>query len=369
MDDFEGATLSWSSTEGKSRRELGQFLVGMVLGGLLTLLPETETPARKRNKRNRRRKSRWTNQTTFGGRGSEADEFDYPFGLAISDDTLTVLVADANNDRISVWTRTSIASTDWSHQTNFGSYGVGANELSWPNGVAISKDGLTVFVADSLNDRISVWTRSSAASADWTDQTTFGSIGEGASDFYSPESVAISSDGLTAFIVDMGNARISVWTRSSAHSTDWANQTTFGSFGSRASEFNLPFDCAVSSDDKTVFVADYNNNRISIWTRSSSSSTDWTHQTNFGASKFDGTAGVSVSEDGLQVFVADDSRISVWRRSRAARTGWTHQVNFGTKGTGPQQFKWPTDVLVSGDGNTVFVADPYNYRISGWTRS
>src|SRR4051812_48630460 len=63
----------------------------------------------------------------------------------------------------------------------------------------------------------------------WTHQTSFGSEGSGASEFKSPSSVFVASGDTTAFVADSGNSRISVWTRSSPTSTDWANQTTFGS--------------------------------------------------------------------------------------------------------------------------------------------
>ena len=52
----------------------------------------------------------------------------------------------------------------------------------------------------------------------------------------------MTPDALTALIADTDNHRISVWTRTGANSTDWSNQTTFGSFGSGPSNFDTLYD-------------------------------------------------------------------------------------------------------------------------------
>ena len=46
----------------------------------------------------------------------------------------------------------------------------------------------------------------------------------------------------------------------------WANLTTFGGQGSGPNQFNGPNSVAVSSDGQTVWVADFTNSRISVWT-------------------------------------------------------------------------------------------------------
>jgi DNA-binding beta-propeller fold protein YncE len=78
--------------------------------------------------------------------------------VAPSVDGLTAAVADMDNDRISVWTRTTATGTDWTNQATFGSSGSGTSQFDTPHGLALSVDGLTVAVADLINDRISVWT-------------------------------------------------------------------------------------------------------------------------------------------------------------------------------------------------------------------
>jgi len=105
------------------------------------------------------------------------------------------------------------------------------------SGVFVSGDGLTAFVPDSGTHNISVWTRSSATSADWTNETAFGGAGSEPGRFLLPRIVFMSADSKTAFGADSDNNRISICTRSTESSTGWINETTFRTFRTRASEF------------------------------------------------------------------------------------------------------------------------------------
>ena len=81
--------------------------------------------------------------------------------MTVSADGLRVWVSDSGNARISVWTRPDDSSTAWSPQTTFGSYGTGPTQFGGTRGVAVSANELTVWVADTsgiTNQRISVWT-------------------------------------------------------------------------------------------------------------------------------------------------------------------------------------------------------------------
>ncbi|MFT4039767.1 MAG: NHL repeat-containing protein [Thermomicrobiales bacterium] len=310
----------------------------------------------------------WENQTTFGTFGSGASDLDNPAAVAISPDTLTTWVADDNNDRIAVWTRPNASSTNWTNHTAFGVSGSGPGELDGPFGVTVSLDTLTAFVADYGNNRISVWTRPTASSTAWTNTTTIGSLGSGASQLSSPTGLAVSADALTLWIGDTNNSRISIWTRPTASSTAWSNLTTFG-----ASDLNYPQNIALSPDELTLWIADTNNNRVSIWTRPNTASTAWSNLTNFGsngsgAGELSFPDGVAITEDTLTVWVADsnNSRISVWTRPDATSSAWTNTTTFGSLGGGANELYYPLSVAVSGGPTTIWIADSANNRVSIW---
>ena len=238
-------------------------LAALAMGGAAAAIAPVADLAAKKKK-----KKAWRYRAQFGSEGTGDGQFQDPVGVAVSADGRTACVADTEH-RISVWTRTSDTSTDWSPSTTFGSEGTSDTNFNLPYGVAVSADGRTAWVADSGNNRISVWTRPTSTSIEWSPSSRFGSgPGSGGANFKYPSGVTVSADGRTARVADANNHRISVWTRKSDTSTDWSHSITFGSEGSGNPNFSYPPGVAVSTDGRTAWVADRVNKRISIWTYS-----------------------------------------------------------------------------------------------------
>jgi len=335
----------------------------------LALVLPRDLAAKKRKKT-----KTWRPSTTFGTEGAGEGQLDDPYGVAVSRNGRTALVADYNNDRISVWTRSSTSATTWTNSATFGGRGSESGQFTAPQGVAVSPDGLTAWVADSANHRISVWTRESTSATTWTPSTTFGTEGNGVGNLRYPNAVTASADGLTAWVSDIGNDRISVWARDPLTPTTWTNTTTFGSYGSELENFSGPGGIAVSTYGRTAWVADYYNHRIAIWTRQNADSSSWSPSTSFGTEgadlgNFDGPWGVDVSADGRTAWVADHNnhRISIWTRPTSSSAEWTNSGTFGSQGSEGDNFNRPNGVAASADGRTIWVADRSNNRISVWT--
>ena len=106
----------------------------------------------------------------------------------------------------SVWTRPDTDSDEWSNPATFGTLGSGLANLNYPLGLAVSSDGLKVWVVDGQNKRVSIWTRPNANSIAWTPQTT---ISDPA--LYSGD-IALTPDQLTALTTHGGGNNVSVWT-------------------------------------------------------------------------------------------------------------------------------------------------------------
>jgi DNA-binding beta-propeller fold protein YncE len=282
-----------------------------------------------------------------------------PGGVAVSADGQTLLVAEIENHRIEVWERSGGA---FVQRPSFGRQSLGGpNGFFTPIGVAVAADGRTAWVADNLNYRISVWARSGNT---WANQATFGSRGNGPDQFQGPVGVAVSADGQTAWVADANTHRVSVWAKSGAA---WVNQATFGSRGEAADQFLSPRGVAVSADGQTVWVTNTQNHRVSVWTKSGST---WAPLTTFGSrgdgpSQFNIPAGVAASADGQTVWVGDfaNNRVSVWIRSG---NSWTNHATFGRRGAAPNEFRGPDWVAVADDEQTVWVTDTGNRRVSEW---
>jgi DNA-binding beta-propeller fold protein YncE len=202
---------------------------------------------------------------TYGQRGTGDDEFRAPRGIFVDEKNGYAYVADHDNDRISVWAP-DVKTGRYLWDSNFGASGSDAAELNGPYDVAVDGNG-TVYVADTGNNRISVWQRSGKA---WTHVENFGSGGDGDDEFNQPFGVATASDG-RVFVMDTFNQRFSVWQKKSGA---WVAQGVFGDLGDQLGEFANPFRiafmAAFAAYDKTpkvdtVWVADTGNNRISIW--------------------------------------------------------------------------------------------------------
>jgi DNA-binding beta-propeller fold protein YncE len=239
--------------------------------------------------------------------------------------------------------------------------------------VAVSDDGLTAFVGDQgsiqtlQGSRVSVWRKQFDGS--WANPVSLGSgTGDGADQFEHPTGVAVSGDGRALWVVDTGNSRISVWRESNGF---WTPLTTFGSDGTGPGQFRDPTGIAVSGDGQKAWVIDRINTRVSVWTRQASG--NWTFATDFGsfgdgANQWRGPLGVAVAADGQTAFVADlgHDRISIWIRQ--PNGDWVHDRNLGNgEGSGRDQFDGPFALAVSTDGRRFWVSDQGNFRVSIWS--
>jgi DNA-binding beta-propeller fold protein YncE len=84
---------------------------------------------------------------------------------------------------------------------------------------------------------------SGVCASPWQLQTTF-------SKFADPAGVVVSPDGRSVWVADSQIHRISVWTKVGG---EWSPQ------------FIAPWGVAVAADGQTAWVADTNNNRIAVW--------------------------------------------------------------------------------------------------------
>jgi DNA-binding beta-propeller fold protein YncE len=208
----------------------------------------------------------WTAQTPLGnGEGTDNDQFNNPIGVAVTADGLALYVADYYNHRIAVWTRAT-TSAAWQAQPPLGNgRGRASNQFDIPWGVAVTGDGRTLYVADLENSRIAVWTRGTRNDP-WQAQTPLGNgDGQAIDQFNYPSGVAVTADELALYVADTSNRRIAVWTRATT-SAAWQAQSPLGNGdGTAIDQFNLPYGVAVTADGLALYVADNFNQRIAVW--------------------------------------------------------------------------------------------------------
>ncbi len=314
----------------------------------------------------------WTYASQFGTAGSGPSNLDGPYGLCMSSNLLTMWVTETANNRVSVWTRPNISSSTWTSVAQFGTSGSGLGNLGSPTGVTVSSDTLTAYVTDFLNDRVSIWTRPDANSTSWSNVTTFGTQGFGPSNFVRPNDVALTPDELTLLVTDGQLSRVCIWSRPDTSSTSWSPVTQFGSNGNGLQKFNTPNGIVLSADGLTAYIADYFNYRVAVWTRPDTSSTTWTGITTigapYGATNWFNPGKVFASADQLTVWVTDieHNQVSEWTRPDTASTTWSFSTAFGSIGSGNSNFDFPVGIVVNGAKDRAWIADNNNDRIVTW---
>ena len=130
--------------------------------------------------------------------------------------------------------------------------GGGERQLKFPDGVALSADGGTLYIADVMNHRVAVW-----RSADGAHVRSIG-CGEGIKpgQLRCPRGLALSPDGDALFVVEEGNDRVSVFDpRTGCH-------LSRGRRGIARGAFRGPKYCTLSRDGGVLYVSDFGNARI-----------------------------------------------------------------------------------------------------------
>ncbi|WP_346865908.1 SMP-30/gluconolactonase/LRE family protein, partial [Methanocalculus sp. MSAO_Arc2] len=191
-------------------------------------------------------------------------------------------------------------SDEYAFITKWGTGGIGDGEFSWPEDVAVASDG-TVYVADTMNDRIQKFTADGTFITKWGETEGWDDPKDADGKLYQPAGVAVDSAG-NVYVADTWNDRIQKFTGDGTFITKW------GSFGTGDGQFLGPTGIAVDAAGN-VYVADTYNDRI-------------------------------------QKFTPDGTFITKW----------------GSYGTGDGQFWMPRGVTVDSAGN-VYVADRNNHRI------
>ncbi|SVC45576.1 uncharacterized protein METZ01_LOCUS298430, partial [marine metagenome] len=220
---------------------------------------------------------------TWGVRGTDNGEFEYPTGIATYESN--VYVVDREQHRIQVFDSTGKFLQSW------GEFGSEQGEFFYPHGIAISNDGV-VYVADTKNYRIQQFT------TDGEFLSSFGIYGPGDGRLRTPVDVALGENYV--YVADPGNYKIEKYTFEgiSVASFDYSfggysvrpnglivdpdgniyftdsykhriikidpegnTLKIFGSVGNEKGKFVEPKDI-VLDDRGYLFVADFANNRI-----------------------------------------------------------------------------------------------------------
>ncbi len=280
----------------------------------------------------------------WGHFGSELGQFNFgssqdptkPPGGGIAVYGSYVYVADSGNDRIERFNLEGGEALEW------GSYGTGPGQFSYPRGVAAN--GSEVLVTDDDNHRIEKFTP--AGQFEGLD----GSEGSTGDRFDFPYGIALDAAS-NVYVADDINHRVVKLSPSLDYLTEW------GGFGSKPAQLAFPRGLAADPAGET-FVADTANDRVQVF------DPEGHFLRTIGASAREpgpltGPRGLAIDPTG-RLFVSDtvDSRVEEFAPGSDAYLGTLPSPGGYTTG-----FNRPAGIAVDPRGS-VYVTDPADGRIS-----
>ncbi|MCF8145711.1 MAG: hypothetical protein K9N21_17510 [Deltaproteobacteria bacterium] len=188
----------------------------------------------------------------FGEKGIGDGQFTWCSGLAL-DLNSNLYVVDAWNQRIQKF------DSDGNFILKWGSAGTGDGQFNFTSGylfdIAFDNFG-SVYVADTGNQRIQKFTADGQFIKKWPIRT-------GQEGFGSPTGVAVDGEG-NVYVVDKGNSVIQKYTSEGVFLAE------FGSWGTNPGQMRDPEGITVDPTSEKVYVTDYGNNRVLVFSKEGS---------------------------------------------------------------------------------------------------
>jgi DNA-binding beta-propeller fold protein YncE len=230
-----------------------------------------------------------------------------PTGVSIDPIDDTIWIADTHYHRVIQYDQ------EGNILTQFGEEGEGPGKFVFITDVCPDPDGETLWITDyGRRNRVIRFTRSGQFVAEWGTQ-----VFETA-DLQRPMAALLSPDAQRLYIVDTGNCRINVYTR------DGALLFSFGGPGNEPGRFNMPQDMALGPDG-LLYIVEYSTCRVSRFTQDGRFVDTWGSPGN-APGQFFTPWGIAVGEDG-RIVIADTMNHRLQLVRNVTEITWVRPAN------------------------------------------
>ena len=176
--------------------------------------------------------------------GNKPTEFNCPSGLAVDQTTGEIFVADTENDRVQVFTG------DLQYSRSIGGFSSCGKVLSCPVAIALDGGG-HMYVAEwgSVIKKMTL---------DGECLLTIGKPGIEKGHLSHPTGIAVTNKNLL-YVTERGNHRVSVFNEEGFF------LKTFGQMGKENEDFNGPYGIALAKTGTKIYCTDYYNDRVVVY--------------------------------------------------------------------------------------------------------
>ena len=273
-----------------------------------------------------------------------------PLNTNISPDGLFAYTVDNNNGSIAQYSISNGLLNALSPST----ISSGGNA---PTSIIITKDGLNTYVTNNGSNSIGQFSRdTSTGLLTLLLMMANATIATGDN----PHAIAISPDGLFAYVPNANVNTVSEYSRS----TSTGLLTSIGTIATGS----YPYNITISPDGLSVYVPNYSVNTVSEYSRSTSTGllTEYQQPVSAVISALGAPSAISISPDGADAYVTTSNNNSVSEFSINTTTGLL--ASLATTSIGTVGIK-PTSIIVSPNGNNVYVTDADSSVITQFLRS
>jgi 6-phosphogluconolactonase (cycloisomerase 2 family) len=308
-------------------------------------------------------------EAEFDGVGG-VDGLDAAYGVTVSPDGAHVYAAGRYDDAVAVFERDGLTGALTFVEAEFDGLG-GIDGLDGASSVAVSPDGVHIYVAGRSDNAVAVFERDVVTGGLSFVEAQFDGVG-GVDGLFSANSVAVSSDGMHVYVAAVLDDSVAVFERDGVTGELTFVEAQFDGVGG-VDGLDSAYSVAVSADGAHVYVAGYVDDAVTVFDRNGV-----TGALTFGETEFDGVDGVdglngarsvAVSPDGGNVYVASyyDDAVTVWDRDSVTGALTFVEALFDGVG-GVDGLNAASSVAVSADGEHVYVASYYDDTVAVFER-